>query len=302
MRALIASSILLLAAAGCRGKAAGQKNELPPAAGPQAPPLPSLPSVAPEKPPTSPAPRSEERTTGTLYPRAEAALAPNASGVIAEILVQEGSPVKKGAVVFRLDAADHALRRQQAAAALEAARVNLRATKVEHDRTKAMFEQNAVNRAAWDQVVARHDAAVVGVRQAEVALAVAQKAVADTAVRSPLDGVVTAKLKNVGETATMMPPTVVLVVQDQAVLELRFRLTERALTRVKPGDTVRARFDAVGLTRDARVVRTSPTVDMRTRTIEVVTEIDNRDGALRPGLLADVDLQAAAAPADGGAR
>jgi multidrug efflux pump subunit AcrA (membrane-fusion protein) len=92
--------------------------------------------------------------------------------------------------------------------------------------------------------------------------------------------------------ATMIPPSVVLVIQDQRVLELRFRLTERALTRVKPGDTVRATFGAIDLTREARVLRISPTVDVRSRTIEVVTELDNEDGALRPGLLADVELGA----------
>jgi RND family efflux transporter MFP subunit len=300
MRAFLFATLTLLSA-GCRGNAAGQKTELPPATGPEAPPLPTLPAVTAQKPTPTATATAENKTTGTLYPRAEAQVAPNASGVIAEIPVKEGDRVKKGDVLFRQDTGDLALRRQQAAAALEAARVNLRAVKVEYDRTKTMVEQNAVNRAAWDQIVARHDAAAVGVRQADVALAMATKALADATVRSPLDGVVTAKLKNAGEMATMMPPTVVVVVQDQDVLELRFRLTERSLTRMKPGETVQARFEAVGLSRDAKVIRTSPTVDVRTRTIEVVAEIDNHEGTLRPGLLADVEIAAPAAQ-DGGAR
>lgn len=299
MRAFLLLTSLLISA-GCRGQAEG-KTELPPSTGPQAAPLPELPVVAPQKTPPATRAASEDKTTGTVYPRQEAQIAPNASGVIAEILVTEGSMVKKGDVLFRLDTGDLALRRQQAAVALDAARVNLKAVQVEYDRTKAMVAENAVNRAAWDQVEARRDAAAVGVRQADVALSMAQKALSDAAVRSPLDGVITAKLKNAGEMATMMPPTVVIVVQDQSVLELRFRLTERSLTKMKPGEKVRARFEAVGLTRDAQVIRTSPTVDMRTRTIEVVAQIDNHDGALRPGLLADVELTGAAAP-DGGAR
>jgi RND family efflux transporter MFP subunit len=300
MRAALIFSLTLFASAGCRGKAEGQTPALPPATGAGAPPLPTLPTVAPAKTAPLPAARAEQKTTGTLYPTAEAQLAPNASGTIAEILVKEGDRVKKGDVLFRLDTGDLTLRRQQAAAALEAARVNLRGIKVEYDRTKAMVDQNAMNRAAWDQIVARHDGAAVGVRQAEVALAMAQKALADATVRSPLDGVVTAKLKNTGEMATMMPPTIVLVVQDQRTLELRFRLTERSLTKVKAGEKLQARFEAVGLQRDAVVIRTSPTVDARTRTIEVVAAVDNADGALRPGLLADVDLPAAVAPDGGG--
>jgi membrane fusion protein (multidrug efflux system) len=90
--------------------------------------------------------------------------------------------------------------------------------------------------------------------------------------------------------ATMMPPSIVLVVQDQAQLELKFRLPERALAALKEGAVVKARFDALGVSRDATVSRINPTVDPQTRTIELVAVIDNADGALRPGLLAEVDL------------
>jgi RND family efflux transporter MFP subunit len=243
---------------------------------------------------------SDTHSTGTLYPRAEAQLAPNASGSIAEVRVEEGDRVKKGDVLFRLDTGDAELRRQQAAAALEAARVQQRAAKIELDRSRALFEQKAMNRAQWDQIEARHDAAVVAVRQANVALSMAQKALADSTVRAPFDGVVVAKLKSVGEMATMMPPTVVVVVQDQSVVELRFRLPERQLMRVNPGDTIQARFEALGLSREAKVARVNPTIDVRTRTVEVIAEIPNPDLKLRPGLLASVELPGAAP--DGGAR
>jgi RND family efflux transporter MFP subunit len=294
---------LALSAAGCRGKAEG-KAQLPPAIGAGAPPLPELPKIESAPPPraaggAAPVATSDARATGTLYPHAEAALAPQASGIIAEVLVGEGDRVKKGDVVFRLDSGDAALRRQQAAAGLDAARVNLKAVKLEYDRTKALYEENAVNRAQWDAVEARHDAALVGVRQAEVALAMAMKALADTSVRTPIDGVVTAKLKNTGEMATMMPPTIVVVVQDQATLELRVRLPERSLMQVKPGDTLTASFEALGVKRSARVLRINPTVDMRSRTIEVVAELPNPDLALKAGLLAQVEL---GTPPDDGAR
>jgi len=128
------------------------------------------------------------------------------------------------------------------------------------------------------------------VQQGEAALAMAQKGIADAVVKSPLDGVVTAKLKSEGEMATMMPPTVVLLVQEQGTLDLRFRLPEKSLATVKPGGAVKARFDALGVTRDAKIVRIQPTVDARTRTIEVVAELDNRDLTLKPGLLAEVEL------------
>ena len=302
-RSLLSLSLLvLLGAGGCRAKAEG-KADLPPATGEGAPPLPTLPEV--EAPPPAAAAAaaadSDTQTTGTLFPRAEAQLAPNASGTIAEIRVKEGDRVKKGEVLFRLDTGDLELRRQQAAAALESARVQQRAAKTELDRSRTLLEAKALNRAQWDQIEARHDGAVAAARQASVALSMAQKALGDATVRAPFDGVVTAKLKSVGEMATMMPPTVVVVVQDQSVLELRFRLPERLLTKVNQGVTVQAKLEALGVTRDAKVARVNPTIDVRTRSVEVVAELPNPDGKLIPGLLAQValpgDEKPAAAPA-----
>jgi RND family efflux transporter MFP subunit len=285
---------LVLVAAGC-GRGKGQ--QLPPAQGEGAPPMPALPNVAASALEGTAVAPTEGRTTGTTYPRAEAQLGPNTSGLIAKINVAEGDRVRKGMVLFRLDDRDAALRVEQARAAREAARVNLRAVQTEYDRTKPMFDEKAVNRMQWDQLVARLDGAKVGVQQAEVALSMAEKMLADATVRSPIDGVVTAKLKNEGEMATTMPPTVVLVVQDQSTLELRFRLPEHMLGKVKIGDVVTARLDALGVVRPARVARINPAVDARTRTVEVVALLPNPDGSLKSGLLAAVDLPGADAGA-----
>jgi RND family efflux transporter MFP subunit len=287
---LLAGALVAAGLAGCGRK--GGAQQLPPAQGPGAAPLPALPSVSASTDEASAVAPTEGHTTGTTYPRAEAQIGPNAGGVIERILVKEGDKVRKGQVLFRQDTRDAALRVEQARAALEAARVNLRATETEHTRTKSMFDQKAVSQMQWDQVQARMDGAKVGVSQAEVALEMAQKFLGDGTVRSPLTGLVVTKLKSEGEMATMMPPTVVLVVQDQSVLELRFRLPERSLTKIKIGDEITANFEAVGLKRGAKIARIQPSVDARTRTVEVVAEIPNPDGALRSGLLAAVEMGA----------
>lgn len=276
---------VLAAGAGCERQ---EKAALPPAAGPGAPPLPDL-EVPRGRGPKTAAP-TDDRATGTLYARKEAKLGPHATGVIDEILVEEGERVRKGQVLFRLDARDATLRRDQARAALEAARVSLRGLETEVGRTRVLFEQNAVNRQTWEQLENKYESARVGLKQAEVALAMAEKMLADTVVRAPFDGIVTTIVMHEGETATLMPPSVVLILQDQDVLELKFRLPERALARIHEGDVVRARIDALSTERDAKVIRVQPTVDPRTRTIEVVAQIDNRDGVLRPGLLAEIEI------------
>lgn len=289
-------------AAGCK-KSEGNDTGLPPPTGQGAPPAPTLPAVD-EKTPQLGGTSQTGATTGTTYAKSEAKIGPKLSGVIAQIYVKENQVVKKGDPLFRIDSRSIALQREQAEAQLRQAEVNLNATQVEYDRLKGLVEQNAINRAQWDQIQARLDAAKVAVQQAKIGVAQANQVLADTVTRSPMDGIVTLKLMNEGEMATMMPPSVVVVVQDQSVLELRVRLPEKALAQVKPGTALTLTFGAVGVTREAQVTRVSAEVDPRTRTIEVIAELPNGDGALKPGMLADVQVGGAPAkpapPAKGG--
>jgi RND family efflux transporter MFP subunit len=288
---------LLCATASCKGDSKGAA--LPPASGPGAAPRPELPKL--DKPEAQAAQAAEvtDETTGTTYPKARAEVAPNMSGVIASIAVKEGDKVAKGQLLFRLENRDMALRVQQAQAGLKSAEVGLASVKVEYDRTQRLLDKKAIDQASWDRVQAQYDSALAGVNQAKVGVSLAREGLSDATVKSPIAGVVTAKLKNDGEMATMMPPSVVVVIEDHSVLELRFRLPERSLRALTVGDTVRAHFSSVGLDRDAKVVRLSPSVDARTRTFEVICEIENADGSLKSGMLATIKMrgETTAAPA-----
>lgn len=228
------------------------------------------------------------RGTGTLFPKDKAELGPKVTGVITRLSVDEGDEVKKGQLLFTVDAGQAGLAVQQAQATLNAAQINLGSAELDFGRTKELFDRGSVPPATFDQVKARLDSARTGVQQAEVALSQANKAVADTAVSSPITGVVSQKLKNVGELATLMPPTVVLVVEDVKTLELRARLPERALADLSEGDALTATFPATREQRQLTIERINPTVDPRARTIEVISRVDNSDGKLRSGMLVEV--------------
>jgi RND family efflux transporter MFP subunit len=291
---------ILLAAAlagGC-GKSKDGAASMPPASGEGAPPRAALPVLTPAGNNTPAAPTTRT-TTGTTFPRASAQVAPNMSGVLSVVAVEEGDRVKKGDLLFRLRSEDFELRVQQAKAGLKSAEVGLAAIKVEYERTQRLFEKNAINQATWDQVQAQYQGAQVGVEAARVNVALAQKARADATVRSPISGVVTAKLKSAGEMVTMMPPSVVVVVEDHSLLELRFRLPETSLAAVQVGDVLQAQFTAAGFNREVKVTRISPNVDPMTRTIEVIAELPNPDGLLKAGMLAELTIGRASAEAAG---
>jgi RND family efflux transporter MFP subunit len=299
MRIRIYVSCLLIAVAlpaGC-GKKDDGKAALPPATGSGSPPLPAVPKLDAEAAVPAPEAPSDRRSTGTLLPRAEVAVVARAAGVVTALGVEVGARVKKGQVLFRVDDRDAVLRLAQAQTQLAAARQQLASTEVEHRRTKALFDQQAASPQAWDQVSAQLEAARVGVAQAQNGVAIASKAVADATARAPIDGVVVSRPIALGDYVSDGPPTHVLVLQDQSTLELKFRLPERALSHVRTGAAITVSLPALGASRKAAISIVAPSVDPRTRTVELTAVLDNRDGALRPGLMADIELDAVVASA-----
>jgi RND family efflux transporter MFP subunit len=235
--------------------------------------------------------------TGTLYARHEAALGPKASGVLSQITVDEGDKVKKGQLMFRLDGATAFIGVSQAKAAIATARVALDAAKLDLTRATDLSAKGSIAPAVYDQSKAAYDHAAMALEQAKVAQQLAERVAVETAVYSPIDGVVTAKEKSVGETVTMVPATTVLVIQDVAHLELRANLPESALAKLSAGSELKMTARSVDIEKTVQVKRINPTLDTRTRTVEVVADVDNADGKLKVGMLVEVALGQAAAAA-----
>jgi RND family efflux transporter MFP subunit len=290
--------IALIALIACQQQEA---PALPPATGKGAParaPIPSLADLA-KSAPVAPPSVTMRAGTGSLRPIREASLGPKQTGVLSAIMVEEGDRVKKGQLLFRQDSAQAQLSIESARAAVSAAKLQLAQAQLDHDRTKTLRERGSVPQDALDQTKTRVDALSNAVEQSETALALAQKYSNDLAVTSPIDGLVASKLMNVGETATLMPPSVVLLIQEVDTLELRARLPETALRTVHVGHELSVSFPATGETRDATIKRIAPTIDARTRTIEIIAELPNADGRLKAGMMAEVAYgspEAAATP------
>src|SRR5262249_53264881 len=184
--------------------------QLPAASGPAAPPPPAIPSLSElgAKSAAAASAANGPAGTGSLRPRREAALGPKETGAITTIAVEEGERVKKGQVLFRIDAEQAELAVEQTKAALSSADVQKSAAQLELDRTKALHERGSVSQDVYDQMKSRLDAAISAVAQGNAALAMAQRHATNMVVAAPFDGVVTEKRMNVGEIATMMPPSV----------------------------------------------------------------------------------------------
>ena len=282
---------LPLALAGCRHSNAAE--ELGPATGKGAPPMPSMPTLETSSSADVETPHQVLRATGSTQALHQAELGPKMSGVLAAVLVEEGDKVKKGKPLFRLESTNAGLAVRQAQAGLAQAKVAQNQAEIDFNRTKSLFEQGAVSPAVWDQARLGYDRAQVSVQQAQVAVSTAQSMLGDTTVFAPFAGVVTSKRKSAGETVTMMPPTVVLVLQDLSKIEVRVKLAENALARVSAGGLMKVHFPSLNADRDIPIDRVNPSVDPLNRTVEIVGVIANDDRNLKAGMLVEVTFPAA---------
>ena len=230
------------------------------------------------------------RYVATALPKHSAELGPRMSGTLTAVLVEEGQHVKKGQQLFRLDSRGTRLGVEQAEAGLQGAAIARDNAQRELERQKVLADKGTISAAVLERAEASFTSTANGVKQAEVMLSTAKRTTSDSSVVSPIDGIVARKLKSVGETVTMMPPTTVVLIQDHSVIELRTRIPESTLKHVKEGELITAHFSAIDVTREARVVRIQPTVDPMTRTIEIVADVDNKDNLLRPGMYVEVEL------------
>jgi RND family efflux transporter MFP subunit len=236
--------------------------------------------------------RDSIEATGTAAPMSTTKIMPLVPGIIKKLTVHEGDIVKKGQVLAVLDQRNYQLTLRQAKAAVEGADVALQAATREKKRFDKLMKQDATARAQYEQILDKYRGAQIKMKAAQVDLAKAKKALNDTVLRAPYTGVVVKKMASIGDYATSMPPTVLLVLMQISTLQLKVSLPEPDLPRVQEGAGVTIRFPSISREIEASVTRIMRNVDPLTRSFEVIVEIPNEDMSLKPGLFAEVEIAA----------
>ena len=223
---------------------------------------------------------------------------PETPGRLEKILVKEGDRVKKGEVLAVLETAQSQARLSQALAALDAARAQFVRAKGEFSRVKELFSKGAATRQQLDTVRAALEAARAGVRQAEAGVRLARKLAAETVVKAPFDGVVTASFFEVGDLVNpgvpslspSGPDSLIRIAQVDKVRVI-IRVPDKALSWVKKGIEGEVRSDAwPHKIFKGKVTKVNPGADPFTRTFKVELTLNNPDFLLRPQMFVMVKL------------
>lgn len=265
-----------------------------------------LPAEAPAEPTAAvrlaaPAARLEgetARATGELRARLQATVSAKASGTILRVHVQPGDRVRKGEALVELDPVTLRIQLDQARAARKTALAVRQNAAADLARTQQLREADAAPQAVLDQVVAGAAQADGGFEQADATVRLLEQHLRDSVLRAPFDGVVTARMKNVGDAVSTMPPTPVATLVATGDLEVRLSVPEGLVDPLRAGAVLHGRTLPGRAPFEAKVTSVGVTVDPATRAVEVLANVRQdrgSQGALRAGGLVEVDLGGTAA-------
>ena len=248
--------------------------------------------------------------TGYVVAQRKAAISSKATGRLEWLGVAEGSRVKAGDVIARIDNRDVVAQAQSADAAVGAARANVQQADVERQNAQVEFRRNEelvaknfISRSALDTAKARLDRsqALVASAQANLNASIAnarnaQVAVDYTEIRAPFDGVILSKSANVGDLVTPFSSATdskgaVVTMADMGTLEVEADVAESSLAKVHVGQPAEIVLDALPEVRfRGHISRMVPTVDRAKATVMTKVSFDEIDPRVLPEMSAKVSF------------
>ena len=279
---------------------------------------------------TSPVTRGEIVDTvgasGTLQAVTTVQVGSQVSGNIQWLGADFNTIVKKGQVIARLDPSLFEAQLQQTNANLNQSRANLTKAQSELERTKVQLtdaqqkytrakelsERSLLPQSELDAAKVAVDTAQAGLASQQATVTQAQAAVTQsqasvnqsqvnlehTVITAPIDGIVTQRSVDVGQTvaASMQAPTLFVIAADLTKMQVNANIDEADVGRIRPGQHVTFRVDAYPTdTFEGTVVqiRLQPVVQQNVTTYGTVIDVPNAQLKLKPGMTANVKLEIA---------
>lgn len=253
--------------------------------------------------------RSEIGSTGVVKPLVEVVVGSQLSGTVKELYVDFESRVRQGQLIAMIDPATYKAEVDQAQADLNAARAALNQAQVTLQderrtlaRKDALIANNSISQSEYDSAKTRADRAEAQVlvekariEQLEAKLRKTQVQLDYTRITAPVNGVVTLRSVDVGQTvaASFQAPVLFKIAEDLSRMQVHASVDEADIGRVEPGK--KATFTVPAFPHDTfhatvKQVRNEPNVEQNVVTYTVILGVDNSSLKLRPGMTATVTM------------
>ncbi len=248
-------------------------------------------------------------STGTIKPLVEVQVGSQLSGTVKELYADFESHVRKGQLIALIDPATYKTELDEARADLIAAKAALNQAQVTCEderrtlaRKETLIANNSISQSDFDAAKTRADRAEAQIlleegriKQQEAKLRKAEVQLEYTRIVAPVNGVVTVRSVDVGQTvaASFQAPVLFKIAEDLTRMQVHASVDEADIGRVEPGKeatfTVPA-FPEEQFSGTVKQVRNDPKVEQNVVTYTVVLDVDNKSLKLRPGMTASVTI------------
>ncbi len=236
--------------------------------------------------------------TGVIQPINAVQVRSKASGQIMKMPVELGSRVKPGDLLVQVDPRQVTNNYNQAKAALLAAQANLTVTKTQLDRANSLAQAGVLTAPDLETAQLNYANAQSSVAAAKTNLDNAQIALEDARIAAPINGVVIEKDVSLGQVISSATNnagggTLLLQMADLGQVMDSTLVSESDIGNVKPGQKATVKVDAYpnrAFTGTVEKIAPEATVQQSVTMFPVLIRLDNKDGALMPGMNSDVSV------------
>jgi membrane fusion protein, multidrug efflux system len=207
------------------------------------------------------------------------------AGRIAELTVAEGDRVENGQVLARIDARPYQDQLIQAQAASAQARASLENAVLSYQRNQDLLQRGIAARKDAEDARTQQSVAEAALKQAEATLALAQRQVTRTDVKSPLSGFVVKRFVNAGEQVDGTAAQPIVEVADLDTVELVVNVPALYLGKLRTGEPLSVKADTFpDKTLAGRVVAIPAAVDPSSGAAALRIALANPGDLLRLGM------------------
>ncbi len=243
--------------------------------------------------------------TGKIQPVTQVKINAEVSGEITDLPVREGQRVSKGQLLVRIKPDAYQAQFERAQASLAIGEANLVKAESEYKRMGELFEKKLVSDAEMEISRANYQGAKASHAQAQATVKEARETLGKTTIYSPMDGVVSQLLLELGERvsgSTFTQGTEIMTVADLSRMEARVDVGENDIVLVSLGDTARVEVDAYSdkklIGAVSQIANTAKSAGLGTQdqviNFEVRILLRTPDAVeLRPGMSMSADIETA---------
>jgi membrane fusion protein (multidrug efflux system) len=222
------------------------------------------------------------------------------SGVLEKKFFTEGSYIKKGALLYRIEPDIYAALVHERQADLAFQQSVLTKTKRDWERAKSLYTDKAISLKEHDAALSSYETSVAEVNAAKAKLASARVNLNYTDVRAPISGIAGMKSTDLGNVVNPGTPLVTItqtnpIQAEFAIPEVDFIKAQEAEADGSWGKSFQKKLTATlnvkGVSAIGRVDYVSPVIDQRTSSVQARALFENKKGTLLPGSFGRVKIE-----------